>query len=336
VDFVIEKESNYTNLEDAIKAVDEDYKHEKLPLNLCELRLNTSYDFIIGGNEYKPTEWAFESLLKALDIPVRFGKKIPNDLLGLVVHRLELEAEKEDKEQVTMVVQGNDVWNIVKKDPKIPLKEILGTIAGNKNIIKTKVGIRGVIIDTELPGLTVEPEIGDVVRMGVRTLVSETGGPKPTASLMMERLTCLNGAVASEKYGVVRWGRSNYGTSDFALDMSILNGRLELLSNAMKQLPTRKLSDMTFNYVWNSVKKVLGDADETDKFLTVGLDEREAYIASAKNRVAKQLAAGPTEVNAWKAYNQVSFLARDRSYKENDALARVAGIIVESTDVENN
>jgi hypothetical protein len=95
--FVIEKEQNFTNVDDALKSLVQDYRHEKLPLNLCDLRLNDNYDFIINETLFKPTEWAFESLLKALDIPVRFGKKVPNDLLRIIVHRLEQEAEKDEK-----------------------------------------------------------------------------------------------------------------------------------------------------------------------------------------------------------------------------------------------
>jgi hypothetical protein len=335
--FVLEKEQDFSNIDDALKSLSNEYVHEKLPLNLGDLRLNDNYDFVINDTLYKPTEWAFENLLKALDIPVRFGKKVPNDLLKIIVHRLEQEAEKEDKDQVVMAIQGREVWNIMKKDHKINLSEIIQTVCKTKNPFKVKLGVRGVIIDTETLLGTAEPVVGDVVRIGTRTVASETGGPKPMSNLLMYRLVCKNGAVASSNYGQLKWGRSgDYTINDFALDSAILDSRATFLTEALKRLPSQKLNDMTFHYVWNSVRKVMNDNDESDKLLSVTEDERDTYIASAKRRSERRLAAGPTEVNAWDAYNKVSEYARDLKYRENDNLARVAGHIVDSVSVPDN
>lgn len=334
--FVIEKEQNFTNVDEALKSLAQDYRHEKLPLNLCDLRLNDNYDFIINEALFKPTEWAFESLLKALDIPVRFGKKVPNDLLRIIVHRLEQEAEKDEKEQVTMAVQGNEVWNIMRKDNKINLAEVMQTVGKEKNAFKVKLGVRGAIIDMDMPVGVVEPVVGDVVKIGIRTVASETGGPKPQANLLMQRLVCSNGAVASQNYGQLKWGRAgDYTINDFALDMSILDSRAIFLTGALKKMPSQTLNDMTFHHVWNSVRKALNDKDDSDKLLSVTENERDTYIASANHRQARRLAAGPTEVNAWGAYNKVSELARDLDYRKNDTLARVAGDIVDSVSVND-
>lgn len=335
--FVIEKEQNFTSVDDALKSLAQDYRHEKLPLNLCELKLNDNYDFIINGALYKPTEWAFESLLKVLDIPVRFGKKVPNDLLRIIVHRLEEEAEKEEKEQVTMAVQGNEVWNIMRKDNKINLTEVIQTVGGAKNAFKIKLGVRGAIMDMDMPLGVVEPVVGDVVKIGIRTIASETGGPKPQANLLMQRLVCSNGATASQNYGQLKWGRgSDYTINDFGLDMAMLDSRAIFLTGALKKLPSQKLNDMTFHYVWNSVRKVLNDKDGSDKLLSVTEDERDTYIASANHRQKRRLAAGPTEVNAWEAYNVVSALGRDRNYRENEFLARVSGDIVDAVSMNDD
>jgi hypothetical protein len=328
--YVAEREHNCNTTDEAMELLKNEYNHEKFPIKLEQVTFDEDINLCVDGNKVNMTEWAFESLLKMLGIPVSFGKKIPKDLLRTIVHRLKEEADS----KATVIRQGNDVWNFIKKDQGIKLDEIIPLTGKINAPYRIKVGIRGVIIDTEMPIVPIEPEVGDVVKFGLRTEASETGGPKPVASLMLYRLACLNGAVMGEDFGQIRWGRgSDYTIAEFSTDMAVIGNKANELGAVLKALPHRKLNDMTFHYVWNSVRKVLHDETGigADTLLQVNEEERDAYIASSAHRKAKLLAAGPTEVNAWNAYNKVSELARDLKYKDNQWLSRVAGDILMST-----
>ena len=330
--YTLERENNCATTDEAMEMLAKEYRHEKRPIEFGEITFDDDTNLHIGGSKVNMTEWAFESLLKMLGIPVSFGKKIPNDLLRTVVHRLKEEADS----RAIAVMQGNDVWNFVKKDIGVKLDEIIPLTDKINAPYKIKVGVRGVIIDTEMRIAPVEPEVGDVVKFGLRTEASETGGPKPMASLMLYRLACLNGAVMGEDFGQIKWGRgSDYSITDFNTDLLLIGARANELGHALKALPHQNLNDMTFHYIWNSVRKVLHDdtGNGADALLQVNEEERDAYIASASHRKAKMLGAGPTEVNAWNAYNKVSELARDMKYKDNLWFARVAGDIITSTAV---
>lgn len=330
--YVLERENNCNSTDEAMELLKTEYNHDKVPIRLEQVTFDDDINLHIDGNKVNMTEWAFENLLRMLGIPVSFGKKIPNDLLKTVVHRLKEEADS----RATIVRQGNDVWNFTKKDPGIKLDEIIPLTDKINSPYKIKIGVRGALVDTALAIAPVEPEVGDIVKFGLRTEASETGGPKPQANLMLHRLVCLNGATMGEDFGQIKWGRgSDYGITDFSADLSVIGNKANELGAVLKALPHRNLNDMTFHYVWNSVRKVLNDdtGNGADALLHVNEEERDAYIASAAHRKAKQLAAGTTEVNAWNAYNEVSLLARDLKYKDNLWLSRVAGDILSSTAV---
>ncbi len=340
--FMEEKESPAASIEEAIHLAQSEFGISTQTIALSTVKVDEDYRISWNGQWYPVTAWAFSNLLKIVKIPESFGLRIPRDLLADNIERLkQLEARA-----VIIFLRDGHVVNIV-KDGYHPAKNkdvllMLQMQASRWEVGRIRLSDRGMwltLLDQSLP--VIEPRVGDITKLALTLVNSETGGTGLKCSYSAYRLACLNGALVRDEWGSIRWNydrRVKYETSltEFENGLLSLSFQANALIKLYSLLPSEQLTDEEMVELWRAVARVVGPS-HANAVIKIDEEERKKLVKEVRERWARNRVNLPdqkekpvlTGFNAYDLFNEVTATARDASYPVARQLERIGGRLIE-------
>ena len=355
--FAPERFTSAAGLEEAQHACRTDFHYDRTEIDLDRLFLDEDLQLRLGNQRYLLTEAAFEHLCGVLHVPPRFLRTMPADLASTIVQRL----RRLHQHAVVLVHRDDVLVGIVDPDKwarslapsrrphylPVTYLQVLQMIEKvRKPELAVTVNIADSGIGVELVGadIAIEPRPGDITRIGLIVIASETGGPAPTAHGYALRLVCVNGAIAPQDFGVVRfstdWRVSLErrmeafvgGLREFTVDMK----RIE---QAYRNMVANPMTDRLLHRIHRQAAYVYrrSRAPErlADRALGIPDHQRREVVARVRERQRRlRLSAGssveaaqPTDIPAWQVFNAITEAARNENepYRQRVALQRLGG-----------
>ena len=217
------------------------------------------------SQRYALTEKAFEDLCQLVNVPVRFAKDIPTDLVATIMERL-----KVLHQQTVVPIHRDDVvvglvdprkWTHSRAKESRPhyvpvtnaqLLRVIGDHwADSGDVPRMTIADSGMSIEVLNSRQTIEPKVGDVTHVGLAITNSETGGANPQARGYTLRLVCTNGAMLPKTFGLIRlstdWRVSlDRWLAAFETELKSLSVDLQRLHVAYSCLAGETLTDYAF------------------------------------------------------------------------------------------
>lgn len=206
--------------------------------------------------------------------------------------------------------------------------ESFGTNEGDFVFQQALISDRGIEMGYLSPTLSLEPEPGDVIRVGIRISNSETGYRGLKASQFSLRLVCSNGAVMADRLGTARWSydcRISYraSISKFQKDVRKLRSNNENLGRLYQGILERRLLDLEFCQLWRRLRNGLAP-DQVDVILGVPPEERRTIQQEVRIRSTEQA----PRMTPWRVYgvhNRITAAAHRYGFVVRTRLERTGG-----------
>lgn len=344
------------DFEHARKLCEQEFDYRRREIGFDRIVVDEDFHVSIGDDTYALTEKAFDDICGILAVPRRFALEITRELFTIIVDRI----GRLHQQTVVLVVRDGVIVGIVD-----PAKWSGGTVTARPHYLpvtntellsvtqkiwkprgiqpRITIADAGLAVEVLDPSFTVEPQVGDVVTVGVIVTGSETGGPAPVARGYTLRLACANGATAPMSFGNARFNTDwrvrperrlaafERAVSDFSLDM-------ERVREAYQGVVDGELTDDLFwrlhrqaTYalrrspgVDRSVDAMFGVQPAQRKQLVAAVRERQGVFRRDRNPTV--LSPRPSGIRAWDVYNGITGAARDESvYNRRVALERLGG-----------
>jgi DNA repair photolyase len=343
-------------IDKALQLCNSRFHYSRPEIALKQVFLDDELMLTFHGQRYALTEKAFEDICHLVNVPVRFAKDIPNDLVATIMERLKVLHQH----TVVPIHQDDVVVGLV--DPRkwthsrakesrphyVPvtnaqLLRVIGNHwADSKAVPHITIADSGMSIEVLHSRQTIEPKVGDVTCVGLAITNSETGGASPQARGYTLRLVCTNGATLPKTFGLIRlstdW-RVNLDRrlATFEAELRDLRVDLKRLRVAYDRLAVERLTDHAFYNLYRQVRYLYRYFPNrellADKTLGVPEDSRQQIVSQVRRR-QKELREGastahfphPTQLAAWDIFNSITATARTENYQPRRlALERLAG-----------
>jgi hypothetical protein len=338
--FVKEKEIRVKDYPEGLQSLKTDFQYEQSFFSLPEISVREDFHLSWNGDWYPTTYWTLRSLLAYLGIPENFAKRIPTDLLLDNIDRL-----KNKNTSMVAFLRDGIVINI-RKEPYCHIKntDVLQLFEKYQQLWdfeSLRISDRGIelsFLNEQLGKL--EPQLGDITKIGFRIINSETGYRGLKASFLLFRLICENGAVLADKWGDVRWSYDNRMRDETSLSLfeqriSTLSLTIEPLRQQYSKLLSRCLPDEQFVSLWRSLERIFS-GETADQIIQTEKRERKAIFKQVTERTKrnKQQINGPIEPpqttrwNLYELYNQMTETAKNYDFIGCRHLERLAGDLI--------
>jgi hypothetical protein len=351
--FAPERSTTASTLEEALAACESIFRYARAEIELGRIFLDDELRLSFNGVSYHLTEKAFDDLCTLLSIPVKFAKGIPTDLVEKIVNRLR------DLHQETVVVIHRDEVVVGILSPQKWLRsrakihrpcympvtnlQVLQMIekVWKNRAIQIIISDSGLKVNSISPELSVEPKVGDITKLGLTIISSETGGPMPQAKGYALRLICQNGATLPEDFGILRFSTDWRVSMDRRLEAfaeGLRNFALELerIHKAYQELVSTNLNICLFYNLYRQLRylcRFCPDPEEkVDAALGIEREKRRELLSLAREweaAVRRGEVIGPPPqagISAWDIFNNLTVAGRDESdYRKRMGLERIAG-----------
>lgn len=352
--FAPQRSMSTNSVAGAMEACRQDFDYQRRAISLDQLCLDEDLRIRVDGDERQVTYRAFDDLRRILGIPEQFARDTPRELFAIIVDRL----GRLHQQAVVVVTRDDVVAGIV--DPakwsrghrgtrphfepvtNHELLALIEEVRTDEESVTITICDAGIKVDITDDTTGIEPQVGDVIRVGTSIVGSETGGPAPSARGYTLRLLCANGATAPTSFGEVRFSTDwrvrherrlaafGQATRAFSVDMVKLRTALDGVAEG-------ELNDEMFwslyrsaAYIFRSQKNPLEQADRVlgvtatrRKELILRVRERQKAI---RGRGVNVVASLPSGIRAWHAFNGVTAAGRDEGdYQRRVALERLGG-----------
>jgi hypothetical protein len=329
---VREKEVTSFSFDEALELYNTDFLVSEKGEDIKDTDLNADGALVWGSDSYLMTDWAFESICYILNIPLTYARSIPPELL---IHTFDKLKEIHNQRAIFLISRGI-VINVV-PHPYVPLKnrELLirfqNEIVPQTGLKLNEIGLsdRGMVVTFLREGLQLEPAPGDVSRLGLTVLNSETGWRGAKASFYLLRLLCGNGTVTSNAWGSAEWSY-DYRLS-LERSMQNFNGQLIKLEmdvpkfeSIFNQLLSRELLAFEFVRIIRRLIRITGfeDADEI-----VGLSATERNRLYKEDRWGDRMLS--TGLIMYDIYNKITAAAKEYPFVQRRNMEALGGSIID-------
>jgi hypothetical protein len=362
--FAQEQTLQTESLDEAQRAMREIFRYQRTETSLEQMFLDEDLHLRCNGECYQMTQKAFQELVAQVGLTWQVAQKFPTDLAATVVKRLAGMEQKSvvpvTRDDVCVAVVDPNKWTRPKSaesaggqrqrqyDP-LPILTVLDVIKeirkSDGQTLRLTISDSGLAAELVHADLAVEPRVNDITQVGVRITASETGGDAPLASGYTLRLVCLNGAVLSEDFGVVRFDtdprvKVERRVQKWAEAVAAYVPDVRVLESAYACMAESHLTDKQFYDLHRRVTYIYRMTQErdarTDAALGVGADEREATVAQVRQREKRRRKGeeveGPAETDfaTWAIFNALTAQARQETYQRRLDLEGLAGNVLKT------
>jgi DNA repair photolyase len=354
--FAPERCAHPQTIDEALQLCNSRFHYSRPEIPMKQLFLDDELMLTFHSQRYALTEQAFEDLCQLVNIPVRFAKNIPTDLVATIMERL-----KVLHQQTVVPIHRDDVvvglvdprkWTHSRAKESRPhyvpvtnaqLLRVIGDHwADRGDAPRITLADSGMSIEVLNSHQTIEPKVGDITHVGLAITNSETGGANPQARGYTLRLVCTNGAMLPKPFGLLRLSTDWRVTLDrrlaaFEAELKSLSVDVQRLHVAYSRLAAETLTDYAFYNLYCQVRYLYRYFPNrellADKTLGVPEESRQQIISQVR-RKQKELREGvstahlphPTELAAWDIFNSITGTARTENYQPRRlALERLAG-----------
>lgn len=320
--FLPDVEVRYKSVDEAINGLNTIFDYGEEIVDLGKLTITPDYALRTNGHAEKITETAFDSLLGLLNIPRSFGRRVPNDLLEVIVHRLR---EIDSSNPILLFRNDHGIINMRKEPYERPTLTSLLREIDATSLEGIACSYNGMHVTTLNEHLVAEPIVGDTVKIGLMMTASETGGALPHANLFTYRLVCSNGAVAGNEIGSANWSRGGSGFEKFLLDLEQLMTRGEHIVGSLSNMSKTPMSTKEFANLWLGTTPLLG-AETSDIVFGVDKKVRTLWLSAARlDHTKSQNFPTETSLLRYDVFNALTAHARDLPFLERERLMRTSG-----------
>jgi len=324
-------------MDQAVTLLNSDFSVRQIGFDLDNLTLKDEGRILFAGYTYSFTDWTFESLCRILRLPAAFARSIPFDLLVENIDRLKI-----DHNQRVIALISRDILINVVPHPYVAARSTdllnrLTSIQASQGFerLEARLSDRGMVLNFLSDGFTAEPVPGDITRIGLSILNSETGYHGAKSSFYLHRLVCSNGATLSNSWGSVGWSydsRLSYerSLSNFIDGIEQIKIDFERFDGSYARLINREIHAFEFINTWRRLGRMVGTED-ADRISGVDKDKRNEWSREVREGDRRQL----TGIPAYQLYNNITQAARRYTFVQRRALEGLGGSIVDLVRSEN-
>ena len=327
------------DLKELIDISEEKFQFQSELIDLTNISVTESGQFVKDGHSFNMTQDAFLSLCKQLKIPDPFAKYIPWDLLQENITRLGNFTDK--PVHLFFKGEGSDrhIVNFAKeKFIPIPDRTFVEAFQDAEfNLERSSISNKGIQVDVTNPIIrdndsfeVIEPKVGDTIKTGLSFMNSTSGFINPQAKIFLWRLVCSNGMIAPTKIGQAKCRVKP--NRDFKV---ILNNFLDQIMNMdiqAKMLANgwtksqRTLNTDEFGKYWKGINKILREPDMVDSSIfMVDKETRGEYNAQRRLAEKHNESFEETEVVGFDLMNNITDQAKQFNPKTKHKLEEYAG-----------
>lgn len=280
-----------------------------------------------------------ESVARTINLPLHYGYR---DNFSLFNKNFEHRKQK-CTSGFTLAICNEKVVGIAPVDYRparsVDILEILKQASEKlwnvQNILLSDVGVD---VNLTIPNLTIEPDVGDVIKIGISVTNSEVGQRGAKASLYSYRLVCSNGTVFPDCKGVARW---NY---DRRMHQKTSHAKIsEKLETLVKQAESEvaplyehvldaKLFDSYFVKLWRRLTYVMPQTAVISNIFHIDDADRRKIQTQVRTRTEGPPA--PTHLGVYDTYNNITDYAKERPFLARRRLEEIGGQLL--YDVSRN
>lgn len=191
----------------------------------------------------------------------------------------------------------------------------------------------GVKINLFIPGETVEPEVGDILRIGHEISNSETGGTSLKSDLFSLRLACINGMTRRNEQTSVylsKQGTRSARSKMLAFVREVEKSKTAVVESAKwlyENIVDAPMMDTDLLALHRTIKRRVGPTLDADDVLGIEPKQRieiHNRVRGRDNREGSQ----PTDFLAWNIHNAITATARSQRLQLRRALEHIGGVVL--------
>lgn len=320
--------------------LDSDFSVEHHAVNLEQIHFKSDGTLNWGNRCFPYTDMVHDLLVQKCMIPASFEQDLTFDQFNML-----FEQRKHHKPQrLTMCISNGTVVGIGPENycfgsatggvaRTVDLLDAMDLDKGLWEFESAIVSDVGVKVNLMIPGMTVEPEEADFIKIGWEVSNSETGGPAAKSDLFTLRLVCTNGMTQrTDRTSVyyTKMGRMSYSSkvAAFARQLSKAKTAAEAtaaqLYDGIVELP---LLDIDLLAVHRTIKRRIGGKLDADKVLGISRSDRIEIFNRVRERDVAE-PPRPTGIRAWDVHNSVTAAATTEKLLTRRVLQEIGGSIL--------
>jgi len=318
------------NFDALLDLVDSKFRVEHEATTLESLVLRPDGTLQTPAGEWQITLDFLESCSAAIGMPLGYAHRISSDLFCENFARRQAETTA----PITICRVGHVATGLVNDRTSryrpACTADVLRTVreAHDLEFRRASVSFVGVDVEFVRPGMVVEPEVGDVVEVGIAVTNSESGDRHLKASAYSHRLRCTNGAMMTDRVGVARWPndpRMNPAGCMLAFRRNVvaLCDKLEAVSALYKRAVERPVPDVALWNLWRRMAQFL-PRSRADEALEITEEERRDLQQVVRTRDTRE-APALTRWTAYEVHNRVTHSAHGQSFRVRRGLQELGG-----------
>ncbi|WP_372716121.1 hypothetical protein [Novipirellula sp.] len=335
------REVRVTNRDDLHKHLEASFAVTHFKTRLEEITIQEEGTLEFSNTRFPYTDTVHDQLVKACVIPLGFEQDLPFDQFNGI-----FEQRKRDKgKPVTVCVSNGTVVGVVEselymhgsaKKGVAKTIDVLEAMSFNDDLLKFDKGIVsdfGVKLEFLIPGVEVQPEVGDVIKVGLEISNSETGGPRLKSDLFTLRLVCSNGCTRQTEHASVYY--SKFGNQSYSAKINAFVRQLDKAQATAAESARRlyegiveqPVLDNDLLALHRTVKRRLAGKLDADEVLGIDPDLRIDIFNRVRDR-EKLAPPEPTGYLAWDIHNSVTATAQLQKLELRQVLEEIGGNIL--------
>lgn len=335
IKFAEAHERNVANL-DALHDVltSDEFQLRYVPTGLNRIEFFDDGTLEVEGERLSYVQEVQESFAKSIRMPLSYGYEIDFDLFK---HNFDIRSKAKPTGVTLCVARDNTVVGLAPAEytPANTL-EVLRSIELEDRQLELNRGTVsdfGMMLDVKIPGVTIEPQVGDIIEVGIRLTNSETGGKSMQATCSTVRLECSNGSVIRTNEGVIYWTTHKKRTYASTLKAFVKQmGQLQqaahdLVADAYQDVIDRPLYDDQFTSLFRTLQRRLRSSDAAEDVLEVDSDERVELQRRVRERDRGE-AVEPTRFQLYDVHNRITAAARSKRFSLRQHLEEIGGTLL--------
>lgn len=218
------------------------------------------------------------------------------------------------------VAKTTDVLNAIKVDDVWEFESATVSDSGTK-------------INLLVPGETVEPEEGDILKIGLELSNSETGGRRLMCNLFTLRLFCTNGMTQKTDRTSVyytEFGNLSYDSKIRAFAKRFEEAKSTALESAVELyegITEAPILDTDLLSLHRTIKRRVGAKLNVDDVLEISPSVRTEIFNRVRERDRFDRPQ-PTDLLAWTVHNAITATARDQRLLIRQSLEQIGGQVL--------
>ena len=327
---VLDEEAAPKDFDEAIDLIRTKFRVQHERTSLERLTLRPDGILVTPAGDFLLTRSFLESGAKLIEMPQSYAYKVTPELFCENFNQRRSEATL----PVTVCTIGDVAVGMVndrrRRYRPANICNVLRWLSEQSDweLRRASLSFYGMNLEMIRPGEVIEPEVGDVVELGIAITSSETGFGQLKASAYSHRIVCSNGAVMVDDLGSARWPNDARMTEagcmrDFQRNVTGLIEQLDAVKKLYQSPMVRMMSD---DESWNLWRRLAYHLDSQEADAVLGWTESSRRELQQRIR-SRDLVESPqlAEMDVYELHNQITHAAHGRPFRMRQSLQALGG-----------